>query len=40
MEQSGFAWNEKNGAAITVESESVWEDYVTVNDIALWPLRF
>ncbi|KAI0273027.1 hypothetical protein BGY98DRAFT_886982, partial [Russula aff. rugulosa BPL654] len=29
MEQSGFAWNEKNGVAITVESQSVWEDYIT-----------
>jgi hypothetical protein len=33
MEQSGFAWNEKTGAAIIVESESVWLDYVMVNDI-------
>ena len=40
MEQSGFAWNEKNGMAIIVESESVWKDYIMVNDIALWPLWF
>ena len=30
MEQSGFAWNENDGANISVEAESTWEAYVKV----------
>jgi hypothetical protein len=37
MEQSGFAWTEKDGAAVMAESESVWEAYVKVSNILFLP---